>query len=80
MNEIETFGAMMESLEEVTNVITRYAIVENLYLQQSPPANAKLEDAIVKLYAAVLLYLSQACRYYGRRSGGIQSVKLCCTS
>ena len=59
---------MLEGVEGVSNLISRYEIFELLYLHQKPAVTARAKDQIktslVKLYTAVLLYLCQASRYY----------------
>ncbi|MCJ1464093.1 hypothetical protein MMC07_002705 [Pseudocyphellaria aurata] len=68
INESQTFGSMLEGVEEVSNLISRYAILELLYLQQNPPMTAGIKDqfsiSLVRLYTAVLLYLCRASQYY----------------
>ena len=46
MNDVETFGAMAEGLEHVSNLITRYAIFENLYLHIGSAVEDQLADAL----------------------------------
>jgi hypothetical protein len=77
VNDTETFGAMAEGVEFVSNLITRYMIVEQLYLQKFSTAKDQLIQAITKLYAAVLKYLSNANRFYGRNSAGESSLISC---
>ena len=74
VNDAQTFGAMAEGVEFISNLITRYAIVEQLYLQRVSIAKDQLIKAITKLYAAVLKYLSKANRYYGQNSAGGSSL------
>jgi hypothetical protein len=76
VNDTETFGAMAEGVEFVSNLITRYTIVEQLYLQKLSTAKDQLIKAITKLYAAVLKYLSKANRFYRRNSAGESSLIL----
>ena len=68
VNDSETFGAMVEAIEYISNLITRCAILENLYLRGSGLASATdhLKDAIVKLYISVLRYLCRARKYFAR--------------
>lgn len=77
VNDTQTFGAMAEGVEFVSNLITRYTIVEQLYLQNPSTAKDQLIKAITKLYAAVLKYLSKANRFYGRKSAGESSLIPC---
>ena len=44
--------------------ISRYAVFENIYLRHSSSATVKLKEALVGLYAAILLYLSKAKAFF----------------
>ena len=70
VNDSQTFGAMADGVQHVSNLITRYAILEKLYLQANTVAMAKdqLSQSIVKLYTTILKYLSKARRYYDRNT------------
>ena len=64
-------------MEFISDIITRYAIFEKLYLRTSagsatkPEPEEHLNEALCKLYAAVLQFLSKAKRYYNRTTTGI---------
>ena len=60
---------MLEGIEFVSNLITRSAIFESLYLQAVSPATDQVAKSVVNLYAAMLRYLSCAKRYYVRNTG-----------
>ena len=45
-------------------MISRYAIFEDIYLRQSSPATHKLKEALVSLYAAILVYLCKAKAFF----------------
>jgi hypothetical protein len=53
---------MLEGLEYVSNLITRYAIVEELYLSKSSVAIHQLSNSIVKFYSSILSFLGKAPR------------------
>lgn len=63
---------MVEGMELVSNVITRYATLEKLYLYTVAEIKSSAKDQLVKaildLYTAVLKYLSKARRYYDRKT------------
>jgi hypothetical protein len=67
---------MVEGIELVSHLITRYTILEKLYLRTVSRSKAETEgrnqlaQATLKLYIAVLVYLSKAKRYYGRPTAG----------
>lgn len=74
------FGAIAEGMEFVSNLITRYVIFEKLYQRTPGEPAAELEpkeqlsEALCKLYATILRYLSKAKRYYTRNTAGIDSL------
>ena len=64
VNDKRALGEMIENLEAVSQLITRYAILEDLYLQRSSAARDKLEDMVVRLYAGILTFLASARKYF----------------
>jgi hypothetical protein len=52
----------------IAQLIARYALFENLYLQQDTPAAWELEKTVVQLYARVLIYLSKSKSYLEQNS------------
>ena len=55
---------MLEGVELASSTITRYTIVEKLYLQRHSAVKGDLTRAIITLYTAVLEYLLRAEKYY----------------
>src|SRR5436190_20995629 len=72
VNDVQIFGAMVEGMELVSNLITRSTILEKLYLHATAGTNSTAKDQLVKaileLYIAVLRYLSKARHYYDRKT------------
>ncbi|MCJ1382729.1 hypothetical protein MMC17_005842, partial [Xylographa soralifera] len=69
VNDSQIFGAMVEGVEHISNLITRYAIIEHLHLQNTAAmAKDQLSQSLVKVYTAILQYLSKAKRYYDRNT------------
>lgn len=70
INDCQTFGSMLEGLEYVSNLVSRYTIFELLYLKPNLASTAAAKDqlalCLLRLYTAVLQYLSQASHYYAR--------------
>ena len=64
VNDKKVRGETIANLEAVSHLITRYAILEELYLQRNSAARVKLEDMVVRLYAEVLTYLAKAKEYF----------------
>ena len=67
-NDSQTFGSMAEGVELVAELITRYTIVEHLYLRRPSHAKEQLTQALIKLYARVLTYLPKARAYYEKNT------------
>ena len=63
---------MLEGVELVSNLISSCTILELLYLKPGGPSMARdeLKKAIIRVYAAILTYLSKANRYYTRHTAG----------
>lgn len=62
--------------EPITRLITRYAIVEKLYLSDSSEmmnTKSELKDAIVRLYAKVLIFQAAVMKYLKQNKGGMFS-------
>ncbi|KAL5391936.1 hypothetical protein PMIN04_007501 [Paraphaeosphaeria minitans] len=70
VNDVQTFGAMAEGVEFVSDMVTRCAIIEDLYLQGTSEAKTQLEQAVVKLYTKILQYVLKARRYYSTSTAG----------
>ena len=62
------FGAMIERVEVVASLISRYAILEDIYLRDSTSAVERLADLLTMLYAAVLTFLIRTIHYFGKRT------------
>jgi hypothetical protein len=61
----------MEGVERISSLITRCDILERLYLLPMTAlalAREQLEKSIIKLYSAMLKYLSKARRYYSQNT------------
>jgi hypothetical protein len=56
----------MESLTWISELICRYTIVEALYIYDASAAHKELEEAVVKLYAKILIHLSNTMAYFGQ--------------
>ncbi|OCK86125.1 hypothetical protein K432DRAFT_341989, partial [Lepidopterella palustris CBS 459.81] len=63
VNDSNKFAAVVEGIEWIAELICRHAVIEHLYSQSTSEAAGELERALVKLYAAILIYLSKA-KYY----------------
>ncbi len=75
VNDKRVLGEMVENLEAVSHFITRYAILEELYLQRDSAARDKLEDSVVLLYAEILTFLAKARRFFQRPAKSNTSIR-----
>lgn len=66
INDSESFAAMVDGLEKVNSIISRYAIVENIYFLRHASGSEKLRSAIVRLYASVLTFLGMSHQYFSQ--------------
>ncbi|TIA01241.1 hypothetical protein D6C83_09004 [Aureobasidium pullulans] len=66
VNDTTSFQDMAEGIELVSAMITRYAVVESLYLLEDSTLQNQLTDGITKLYVAILKYLGIAKTYYNK--------------
>jgi hypothetical protein len=64
VSDAQRFASVLEGIEQITNLLSRYALIEAIYLRQSSRAVDLLDQAVIKLYAHILTYLAQAKRYY----------------
>lgn len=64
VNDIEIFKALAESLETVSRLITKHAILECIYLPGSSAATRELEVALVDLYTEILMFQARALKYF----------------
>lgn len=69
VSSVETFGHMLEGVELSSRIIAIYAEVERACLKGVSRLKTQLADALVKLYAAVLAFLSRARQYFAQSSG-----------
>ncbi|KAI2482638.1 Arp Ankyrin repeat protein [Pyrenophora tritici-repentis] len=63
VNDIAKYGSVVEDLARVAELICRFALIEQLYLQGTSKEAKALELAVVKLYARTLVFLSTAKQY-----------------
>ncbi|KAK3997931.1 hypothetical protein QBC44DRAFT_346703 [Cladorrhinum sp. PSN332] len=63
-SNITVFTALGDGVESVTRLLVRCALIEKLYLGESLEITEELCNALTQLYAAVLVYLAAAKRYF----------------
>ncbi|OCK79032.1 hypothetical protein K432DRAFT_300680, partial [Lepidopterella palustris CBS 459.81] len=62
----QTITGVFDGMELISNLIGRYAIFEQLYLNTQLKTYTGLEKTLVELYKRVMEYLSKAKRFYSR--------------
>ena len=63
VSSVETFGRMLEGIELSSRITATYAEVERACLKGVSRLKTQLADALVKMYAGVLSFLSKAMHY-----------------
>jgi len=63
VNDVGKYASVVEDLARIVELICRFALTEELYLQGISKAVRELELAVVKLYARILVFLSTAKQY-----------------
>jgi hypothetical protein len=64
LDDFTTYSFVVEGAEFIPRLIDRYTIFESLYLQHSGAVTEQLRKALIRLYAAILKYLSEAKGYF----------------
>ncbi|KAL9102975.1 MAG: hypothetical protein Q9163_001928 [Psora crenata] len=72
IDDVQIFGPMAEGLELVSRKIIHCRLIEREYMQHESAARDQLENALTRLYVAILKYLVKAKKYYGH--GGWQQM------
>ena len=65
VNDVQTYGAMLEGIEVVANVMIRCGVLER-FKDDDSPADNQLSTALINLYVSILEYLAKCVRYFGR--------------
>ncbi|KAF3055258.1 Ankyrin repeat domain-containing protein 50 [Daldinia childiae] len=68
VNDCQTFGAMVESIEAISSIVARYTEVEARILLRTSNLTKQLSGALVKLYGSSLRFLAHASRYYEQKT------------
>ena len=68
VSDIVKFGFVVEGAESIARMIGRYAVFEQIYLGSRSKASTELENALIKLYSAILMYQSKAKHFFDQSS------------
>ncbi|KAL1853980.1 hypothetical protein VTK73DRAFT_8856 [Phialemonium thermophilum] len=69
-SNVELFTKLGDGVVLVSNLIARYAVIEQLYLREDLEMKPDLTKHMIALYASILSYLASAKRYFERNSAG----------
>ena len=69
VNDVQMFGSLAEGLEVVCKIVARYAAIERLYLRQATIVEKLLEDAVIALYASILIFFSKCRKFFDQGLG-----------
>ncbi|KAI0104640.1 ankyrin repeat and SOCS box protein 7 [Nemania sp. FL0031] len=64
VNDCDTYGNMLQAVEEVTNIVATYTELETRVLLRRSVLTRQLSAALLKLYKDVLHFLAEAHKYY----------------
>jgi len=67
---------VVESAASIGEIICRYAIFEDVYLQSPSPATDELQRALVRLYTVIMIYLSRVKSYFEQNSTGLYGISI----
>ncbi|KAH0149874.1 hypothetical protein KCU67_g10896, partial [Aureobasidium melanogenum] len=68
-NDAQMFCAMVENVETVSRFVSCYRAFENFYMPSASAAfTSQIADALVKLYAKVLIFLAHTIKYFGQKT------------
>lgn len=70
VNDIEKYEFVAESIEVVSRCLCRCRILEQLYVDGTAAAAEQLESALIRLYSAILLFLSKLKSYFNQSKAG----------
>lgn len=61
---------MLQGVDAIAKMITRYGIFEGIYLvsQVLTPAETQLAQSLTRLYASILVFLGKALHYYSNNT------------
>ena len=70
VNNSAKYAFVIEGVVLVAEMICRYAVFKDLYLQSISLVTDELKRALVQLYTAILIYLSKVKSYYDQNTAG----------
>lgn len=83
VSDINKFNSVVEGAETIARSIARFAIFEDLYLHRGTletKSEKALEEALLRLYATILVYLARVKLYFEQSTASTSSFLLCIDS
>ena len=68
VNDVQQYAAVLETVEQVSNIMGVCYIYEKLYLSNPVGPMLRLEESLKVLYMAILTALAKARRFYDSRT------------
>ena len=66
VENVHQYSVIAEGVEYITLALTRYKIVERVYLTRSNESATPLKNELTELYTCILRFLIKAQRFYGK--------------
>ena len=63
LSVIDQFTSIVEGIEYTSSLITRYTIIEKIYIDEDGELVTRFRDSIKRLYATILAYLAKVKAY-----------------
>ena len=74
INEAQSYAAVLEGVEKISNLVVRYEIYERLYLRVHRETTDALEERLTRFYVLILSFLAKAKRFYTKSSASKCSI------
>lgn len=68
---------MLEAVEVIVSVISRYSLIERIYMAQNTSCSySQLRESIVQVYKEILVFLCTAKKFFSQNTAGKQQRRL----
>jgi hypothetical protein len=69
---VKTYGAMLEAVEVVIGTMSRYRLIETIYLSRDATGSyLALQTSIASVYKEILIFLCKAKKYFSQNTAGM---------
>jgi hypothetical protein len=69
-NDLDRRDAILEASEFLADILSYYAIIDQNYRNRKVESDERLEEALVKIYTAILAYTAEVDRAHQESGGG----------